>query len=64
MRAFEIWRKENAASGRSCKADARVWKAALEWLSNSCWCGGDVNSSGEWEDCEFITEIQKELADD
>lgn len=30
MREFEKWRNEQKVSGRSHKADARVWQAALE----------------------------------
>ncbi len=35
MKAFEEWREKNAVSGRSHKADARVWRAALEWVRQS-----------------------------
>ena len=42
MEAFEKWRngqKIEYLSGRSHKADARVWRAALEWLLTQSLCG-------------------------
>lgn len=52
MNAFEKWRSKNAAMGRSRKADARVWKAALEWVLN--------NNEIVTDQLDFIKEELKE----
>jgi hypothetical protein len=66
MRGFEEWRDKNAVSGRSHKADARVWRAALEWLRDNedAYCCGDCDAVGDWTECPKDTVIKQELEDE
>ncbi len=66
MKAFEKWRDKNAVSGRSHKQDARIWRAALDWLrkNEDAHCCGDVDSSGDWVDCPKNIAIENELRDE
>ena len=67
MEEFEKWRDKQRISGRSHKADARVWRAALEMVleNDDAYCCGDYSdASGEWEECPTKTVIEKELSND
>lgn len=55
MKAFEEWRDKNAVSGRSHKADARVWRAALEWADSKIIIDGNPANAKR--------KIQEELND-
>jgi hypothetical protein len=68
MKAFEEWRNKtvngkavNAVIGRSYKADARVWRAALEWAKDEGICSGDSCVSSQFQVCGVKEVIEQEL---